>query len=552
MNADKYLASKKAYMLLKTQYAYSQNERLTFTDTNSIVDYYACSSHNTYIEEYKPKHASSCDKSNILSKLSCEAKKSAEVVTARAKSHQIIGNASSNQYLEVLKEGCRHVELDVYNQNKDEPIITHGGTYVNKIGLKSVINSILSFAEESKKKEFYPIILNIENNCSDSGCSIVSSYLKNMYESNKNYMPELCDCENKTSYSLKTYKNKILIRDSESKHAKKEDATYPNEDNDLDNDSYETDSDTKSIISVESVDLPDESKHEHTNVSMKKLGKKFNIFCKNGQSNQTNNLCGCYTKSINYSNLVSKLKIKLIKDGKLDNKLKDTIKCFIDKTKLVTTRSYPPGLNFASANYDPIICLSLGINYPALNFQTNDRYKAIYMAFFSNSVGYIKKPKHLLSETKLEDNVFNTKEYKYRLTFDKSDSDKIKVSLYTGFLTHAKNESIRDKLLDSKLLVVKLNELEHDLSVLYIHNIGDEKYHACLPFSQIEIGKSTTVKLRLLKNTPTILDSDVDLDKINLNKENAIPKVSDEFKYYYAKHIADFENYLTVTIKYTQ
>ncbi|XP_078591084.1 1-phosphatidylinositol 4,5-bisphosphate phosphodiesterase beta-1-like isoform X5 [Branchiostoma floridae x Branchiostoma japonicum] len=77
--------------------------------------------------------------------------------------HQFTGKASVEIYRQALLVGCRCVELDCWDGNDNEPIITHGYTMCTDVLFKDVVEAI---AESAFKTSDWPIILSFENHCS--------------------------------------------------------------------------------------------------------------------------------------------------------------------------------------------------------------------------------------------------------------------------------------------------------------------------------------------------------------------------------------------------
>ncbi|XP_019647574.1 PREDICTED: 1-phosphatidylinositol 4,5-bisphosphate phosphodiesterase beta-1-like [Branchiostoma belcheri] len=82
--------------------------------------------------------------------------------------HQFTGKASVEIYRQALLAGCRCVELDCWDGNDNEPIITHGYTMCTDVLFKDVVEAI---AESAFKTSDWPIILSFENHCSWSKLS---------------------------------------------------------------------------------------------------------------------------------------------------------------------------------------------------------------------------------------------------------------------------------------------------------------------------------------------------------------------------------------------
>lgn len=77
--------------------------------------------------------------------------------------NQLTGTSSTEQYITVLRNGCRCVELDCWDGDDGNPIIYHGHTLTSKITFENVCIAINHYAFYSSP---YPIVLSIENHCS--------------------------------------------------------------------------------------------------------------------------------------------------------------------------------------------------------------------------------------------------------------------------------------------------------------------------------------------------------------------------------------------------
>ena len=129
--------------------------------SHSLVDYYINSSHNTYL-----------------------------------RGHQLKGLSDPKMYSYAILAGYRLVELDCYNGEGDDIIITHGFTLVTELKLEDVL---IELRENAFKNSPYPVILSIENHLDDKHQQIMANkfkkYLIDLYifptDSPPEFMPTL-------------------------------------------------------------------------------------------------------------------------------------------------------------------------------------------------------------------------------------------------------------------------------------------------------------------------------------------------------------------------
>ena len=134
-------------------------------------------------------------------------------------SGQLAGVSKVSQYAEVLKSGCRCVELDTWDKN-DEIIITHGHTATSNISLREVLTIINEYA--FVKSEF-PVILSIENHCSVKNQIKMAKMMQEIFgeklctelvqdpknPDNDNYLPSPMDLRGKILVKAKKLENLI-------------------------------------------------------------------------------------------------------------------------------------------------------------------------------------------------------------------------------------------------------------------------------------------------------------------------------------------------------
>ncbi|GAA5972511.1 hypothetical protein JCM11641_001877 [Rhodosporidiobolus odoratus] len=75
---------------------------------------------------------------------------------------QFQGQSTVEGYIRALQQGCRSVELDVYDGDDGEPIVTHGLTLTTKIPVRMILQAISQYAFLACP---YPVVLSVEVHC---------------------------------------------------------------------------------------------------------------------------------------------------------------------------------------------------------------------------------------------------------------------------------------------------------------------------------------------------------------------------------------------------
>ena len=116
--------------------------------------------------------------------------------------HQLKGDSSVKMYSLSLLEGYRLVELDCYNGDGDNIIITHGYTLVSKLNLVDILEELKASAFVNSS---LPVILSIENHLDEHHQNIMAQKFQEIlvdiyifpYDKKPGHLPTLRELRNK-------------------------------------------------------------------------------------------------------------------------------------------------------------------------------------------------------------------------------------------------------------------------------------------------------------------------------------------------------------------
>ena len=116
--------------------------------------------------------------------------------------HQLTGESSIKMYSLSLLEGYRLVELDCYNGQGDDIVITHGYTLVSKLNLEDILRELKSSAFTNSSM---PVILSVENHLDEYHQNIMAKKFKEILvdlyifpsDNKPDHLPTLRELQNK-------------------------------------------------------------------------------------------------------------------------------------------------------------------------------------------------------------------------------------------------------------------------------------------------------------------------------------------------------------------
>lgn len=316
---------------------------------------------------------------------------------------QFAETPSVEGYIQVLQQGCRCVEIDIWD-GESGPVVCHG-ILTSSIPLFNVIQVIKKYAFITSP---YPLIISLETHCDAPNQFITSQLFKDIL-GNLIYYNHLDETNLPSPEQLK---HKIILKVKKPKFFLH---NYTMGENDLSSGgkqssssiyeyssfSSSNDSDDKSIKSVDSAIKINTGLTRIRRISLKK--KSIDTI------KEMFDICGIYgLKFRNFSLPESKTTTHCfsINEKNFESMCKDTTQrlCIDKHNRRYLMRVYPHAMRYYSSNFNPIIFWESGVQMVATNWQTKDLGQQINLAMFrlsnqKNDIkysGFILKPKKLL------------------------------------------------------------------------------------------------------------------------------------------------------------
>ena len=439
--------------------------------------------------------------------------------------HQLIGKSSSKMYSTSLLYNFRMVELDCYEGEGDEIIITHGYTLVDDLTLDEIL---IELKETAFINSDLPVILSIENHLGEKYQQIMVDKLKNilkdLYIFPQNFKPDYLP-------NLRDLKKKFLIKCGGRKLW--EDANIPakkhiNQVYNLNNNFLLTQILNPSYQLIEKkiifLDQIKQTKTKRNTTILHKIKRTKSLHYNNKQIEENIiiglekilGLIGMKFKSdqvtTNYYKPWEMITIKCSKATKFADNFVDKIN-ITNLTKHCLLRIYPE--KFDSTNYNIIKCFSCGIQGCCLNIQaTKDDFTLYNKIFFKQNegLGYVLKPERFLSQefNSYYDRVsyickiqivslFNLSKLIEEENIDIKYDNNLSLSIYViGTKEDESNPKFDFKLINGSLFPsfqdgnpeVEFKVYDYDLSAIMIKIKSNDNLigRSCIPYSLMKLG----------------------------------------------------------------
>ncbi|CAP26450.1 Protein CBR-PLC-4 [Caenorhabditis briggsae] len=271
---------------------------------------------------------------------------------------QVKGEATVEGYISALRKGARLLELDLFDGEHGEPVITHKRTFIESITLRNSLEAIKRTAFETSP---YPVILTLENHVGFVQQTVMAELFKEILGDSLYIPPK--DSHRHPLPSPNKLKRKFLLRGK--KIILEEDIEEPDEDD------SPTDKDKHHVhphpVSPELSAL----------IGLPSVKLSHNIY----QDVHKHPFDGSPSLS----------------ENKVYTMFEAAVPIFTYTAERLV-KSYPKGLRQDSSNMHPIVSWLCGIQSVAMNFQTAGEELDLNAGLFrsNGNCGYVLKPGCLL------------------------------------------------------------------------------------------------------------------------------------------------------------
>ncbi|OQV17417.1 1-phosphatidylinositol 4,5-bisphosphate phosphodiesterase delta-4 [Hypsibius exemplaris] len=335
------LAGFRNYLLNQRQFLFHYKNRQVFHNmTHPLKDYFIASSHNTYLT-----------------------------------SNQLTGVSSVEAYISCLLTGCRCVELDCWDGDDGEPVITHGHTLTSKILFRDVLTTIRDYGFKASP---YPVILSIENHCSVEQQHVMAAHLTSILGESIYNMSSI-NTNSAALPSPEDLKGRVILK------GKKLKAGISKQSSEEDDDMAQTGIDGAVVEEGTGTSMQPKQLENLKTKTSEAFSKEVFLGAVKFRSFKQSKETGHHSEM---SSLSEAKFTELSKTGR---------HALLAHTRHQLVRIYPGGLRTDSSNYNPLPMLHAGCQIVALNYQDRKPETQIYKAMFKDNggCGYLLKPSYM-------------------------------------------------------------------------------------------------------------------------------------------------------------
>mmetsp|Transcript_20162 Transcript_20162/g.57833 ORF Transcript_20162/g.57833 Transcript_20162/m.57833 type:complete len:882 (+) Transcript_20162:131-2776(+) len=295
---------------------------------------------------------------------------------------QLTSTSSVEMYMNALYRGCRCVELDIWDGDRDPrdglpmPVVKHGHTMTSKIPFADILKTIKMFLNFNPYS--YPIVLSLENHCSIPYQEVMADQLTIILGS-RLYVPDDASLEGPLP-SPERLRGMVVLKGRRPLGAAADDvAVYDSDDEEsllTGTGSVMTGANTMSTVKASSVDIKIAPQLAQQTLFHGTMFQKWE---------------DSIAHPNHHMHSFSESKVRSLCRSRQSRP-------WIVYNQTHMSRTYPAGKRVDSSNYNPMLAWATGCQMVALNFQTSDAALRINDGRFreNGGCGYILKPSMLM------------------------------------------------------------------------------------------------------------------------------------------------------------
>ncbi|AQZ18479.1 PLC1 (YPL268W) [Zygosaccharomyces parabailii] len=321
---------------------------------------------------------------------------------------QVGETPSVEGYMQALQQGCRCIEIDIWDDDLG-PVVCHG-FLTAAIPLVNVVEIIRKYAFITSP---YPLIISLEINCNKENQAIAGSIFINsfgamLYQKNEEFgiLPSPMELRHKILLKVKKTTKLFKVHSSDSQSG----STLPLDNVSSYSSSYESEHESPmklkdaktassaNLTSIRRIRRMKLRKGVEVGDILLAISAIYGLKFRNFSLPESKTTSHCF--SLNERKVES-----------MCNELTQEL-CIDKHNRRHLMRVYPHAFRYRSTNFNPIKFWKLGVQFVALNWQTNDLGQQINLAMFQLNnqkdgtlhSGYVLKPRALINPApKLQD-----------------------------------------------------------------------------------------------------------------------------------------------------